>query len=611
MGKISRGNSLKTRLKPLFALFIGCIVLGILLLRLVALDADPPARFSPGFISDEGWWVHNARNAALFDEWIRDDFNQSLVISPLYAATTFLSYKLFGVTFFAARLPSALAGFFSVLILAFWSYRWNKSHSNNRSLRFIGKEYGSVEWQPLLVLLFCGVNFFFMTFNRVALVDSMMVLFLILGVFFWDSQKNSAGVYSAFCLWAALMTKPAALFIYPVLFLAWFVEYVTGKFRGKKVLYFCVTSAILFSGWFFLFYPDLFKQFVVLNQRFSNDNLPASLTQAAKGVISFFFRVDQHSILPGRFYYQAIFLFCGAFWLCLVTVIDVWRRGLKKVWEKLSFQENIAILWFVVGVLLLLPNQYKPERRFLFLVPPMVLMTVHLMNRLMGYSQSEKTTDQWIAINNKKWNIPGIAIVVIPLLPLFVSGFYLIFPELMMKYSPGTTVAIYTIAALAALSICSSLVWLFQYKMKLYGKHFPTIVIVFFCLYHTFFIVESINSLSWTLRDTSRYLGELPSKNNTIMGSVADTFCMENNCFAFTTFEAGPGNKMNVNHLQRFQPDYLVALRRIDNFVVPESELQPFKDSVRFFRDMQLIPGNDGSFRVEIALYRFIDTETR
>ena len=56
-------------------------------LRLGYLNADPPGSTFTYFPIDEGWWVHNARNKALFGQWILDDYN-GMFYAPVFNYVT-------------------------------------------------------------------------------------------------------------------------------------------------------------------------------------------------------------------------------------------------------------------------------------------------------------------------------------------------------------------------------------------------------------------------------------------------------------------------------------------------------------------------------------------
>src|SRR5438132_3330214 len=79
----------------------------MVLLRIVALDSDPYARlsWSSGLLTDEGFYIHNARNVVLFGTARTDEFNNMLIMPTLHALQV-LIFRLFGVGAIQARLIS-------------------------------------------------------------------------------------------------------------------------------------------------------------------------------------------------------------------------------------------------------------------------------------------------------------------------------------------------------------------------------------------------------------------------------------------------------------------------------------------------------------------------
>src|SRR5438128_1162003 len=94
------------------------ILLLAVALRIVFPAADPPWRTTVGIVwHDEGAWVHNARNKALFGAWRQDEWNP-VFVAPVFTGLEYLSFAAFGVGVRQARLVSELAGCASVLLLA-------------------------------------------------------------------------------------------------------------------------------------------------------------------------------------------------------------------------------------------------------------------------------------------------------------------------------------------------------------------------------------------------------------------------------------------------------------------------------------------------------------
>ena len=57
-----------------FWLAVAAVLLIAGALRFHALGADPSEAVGRVFLSDEGWWAHNARNHYLFGAWVLDDW---------------------------------------------------------------------------------------------------------------------------------------------------------------------------------------------------------------------------------------------------------------------------------------------------------------------------------------------------------------------------------------------------------------------------------------------------------------------------------------------------------------------------------------------------------
>src|SRR5687768_14291784 len=101
-----------------FRIALAAVLLLAALLRGLFPAADPPTAPTVGIVwHDEGAWVHNARNKALFGTWSLDAWNP-MYIAPVFTALEYASFAAFGVGVRQARLVSEFAGFISVLLLA-------------------------------------------------------------------------------------------------------------------------------------------------------------------------------------------------------------------------------------------------------------------------------------------------------------------------------------------------------------------------------------------------------------------------------------------------------------------------------------------------------------
>lgn len=156
-------------------------------LRTLSLASDPKVLPS-SVIGDEAYWVHNARQIALFNSIKLDDFNDDLAVAPVYSAISWMAFKAIGVGFFQIRLFSALASFFSLLIIY-----------------FIAKRYINFNGAIILIGLI-GIEPTFVAVNRLALPENLTFLLFILSTFYFlKSQKFM--IISGFFAGLAFLSK--------------------------------------------------------------------------------------------------------------------------------------------------------------------------------------------------------------------------------------------------------------------------------------------------------------------------------------------------------------------------------------------------------------------
>src|SRR5215212_5931966 len=104
--------------RPAFVAGMAAVLAVAALLRGIFPAADPPWNPTVGVVwHDEGAWVHNARNKALFGAWSQDAWNP-MYIAPVFTGLEYLAFDAFGVGVRQARLVPELAGLASVWLLA-------------------------------------------------------------------------------------------------------------------------------------------------------------------------------------------------------------------------------------------------------------------------------------------------------------------------------------------------------------------------------------------------------------------------------------------------------------------------------------------------------------
>ncbi len=134
-----------------FAAWMLVIAAAALLVRFAYPTADPPWQTTVGVVwHDEGAWVHNARNKALFGAWSLDNWNP-MYIAPVFSGLEYVSFAAFGVGVWQARLVSELTGFLSVLLLAFGVRRIAGARGRPRRRRVAGNQLRLRDVEPCRV----------------------------------------------------------------------------------------------------------------------------------------------------------------------------------------------------------------------------------------------------------------------------------------------------------------------------------------------------------------------------------------------------------------------------------------------------------------------------
>ena len=144
--------------------FAWMLALAILLglgLRTIFPTADPPWRTTVGVVwHDEGAWVHNARNKAIYGSWRVDEWNP-LFIAPVFTGLEYLSFEMFGVGLRQARLVSELAGLASVVLLG------------------LGVRRIAGDLSGLIAAGLLATNYVYVTYDRAATMEALMAAFIV------------------------------------------------------------------------------------------------------------------------------------------------------------------------------------------------------------------------------------------------------------------------------------------------------------------------------------------------------------------------------------------------------------------------------------------------
>ena len=198
-GKAARAMNWRSSRAVILLLF--AVAGGFGVLRLFALDADPPGYILDEFVTDEGWYAHGARNHALFGRWVMDEHNTALVLCPLHTLALRTSYELFGTSIWSTRLPGAVASLLTVALVA-WRLRLSPIAAAIAA--------ALLATQPILFAL-----------SRVGFCESLQLLFVTAVWYFAsdDDRSTRSWILAGAAASVAVLVKASAVYA-PVLALA-------------------------------------------------------------------------------------------------------------------------------------------------------------------------------------------------------------------------------------------------------------------------------------------------------------------------------------------------------------------------------------------------------
>jgi len=528
-------------------------------LRMFALDADPPGDMHIHFITDEGWWAHNARQRALFGRWIMDEHNPPLYTAPVHSYLLWLAYEAFGVGLWQTRLLSAISGVLTCALVWLFVRQEDSRRSAN--------------WCALLL----GTSYFLLSYNRTAFTESLQLLFVtaaILGAV--RARKQPAlGALSGLSLLAALLVKSSALVAAPVVagcLAAQLLDRSAApserRVRWRGAL--AASAAFLLGAltvWLLLVQPNLAE---VLREFQSNVQISVWSSgqphQDIKRLLWFGIREDvaglETRVLNG------FFTQCAALVLVVAALAAARLLGTRPLPAR--WLEGTCWLWVGTSLGLLATQGYQPDRRFLVLLPPLVILaSLHLSTGRPASREPQAPPPgrgRWLR-RIGAWLIVGLVIGIyarLPLLPSLLAWT----ADLSFGADPGLgSEPLLALIWGASLVLGVAVVEATRVMLRPAGWRLlgPLVLAVVAGIDLARFGAH-LAEPRFTVRDASRAIGEvverLGPERNAVVGHTADTLCLENRAFSFLIRDwPRVDMHMNLDGIERFAPGFAIETR--------------------------------------------------
>lgn len=336
-------------------------------MRSVWLTADPPTITTVGVVwHDEGAWTHNARNQALWGVWRTDEWNP-MFIAPVFTALETGAFETFGVGTWQARTVPVASGLIAILALM-----WGLSAVAGRRAALLGG-------------LLLATSYTFVMWNRAALMESTMTMFIVVG---WAAYARASarpvwGVVAGVAVVLAFFTKAAAAFfagaIVLELAMAW---WLTGGLKSRRSSAVATVAGLVVAGTIALafFVIPYWTEFQFYNWAMTVERKPEYTLRAL---------LDRATWLPlthGVFTRMWLVVLAGA--AASVGIVARWRAAHPA--------ERLAVLWLLVGLVELIVHDSGNERRYVMFVPALVALASMVFGAAERISPAGRRADRWI-----------------------------------------------------------------------------------------------------------------------------------------------------------------------------------------------------------------------
>ncbi len=332
-----------------YALIILIAVVGVYL-RLSDIECDPPLYFTgygQSLSTDAHHYSYFARNKILFDRWeLFDSARWRVFEVTLVSGLSYLLFSLFGVSRQIANSPGLIFSLLSIFLFVFTL----KDFLNRKAIILL-----------LFLLLFNKTLF---VFGRLPYTENGMIFLMVLIFYlFVRFRQNLYGqiLLGLFSVLAAVAGKIFGILILaPILLTIWFEA---GEKRNISAIVILSTSIITAAIWFVAAYGTEIG--LLLNYYQSQTVGIYGGPEAFESPIRFVEKLISFGN-DARFYYNAPAVGLAGI---LGFLIFLHKSSRKMVMENIPFL--FMIIWFTVGQLAFMPENYRPLRYIYMLYFPL------------------------------------------------------------------------------------------------------------------------------------------------------------------------------------------------------------------------------------------------
>lgn len=341
--------------------------------------------------TDPDQYTSFARSKALFGTW--DLFGRNLVLALNSALTlfSFLFFKVLGVGRWQANLVAAALG---SLTLVFF---------------YLAIKEGKDRKTALLATFFLGINYILVMYGRSTFAEVSVIFFIALGVYFFvlGMGKGWLLILSGACFAVSVFFgKMLTMFILPVSLAVVVLRALEKspekhpRIRFSPVLFFAAGSSCVALLWLFLIYSP-FSQSVsqfVSGMSVGLYGSPRAFGSVSDFIYSLFSFGGVTQVFANREYslgtdlfYRMPFVFVLSLLFLLGFFFKIFKvKSISKNLQSCSRLELFFALWLVLGILALMPWNYRPLRYQVLLIPPMCALAAFCLIDFLNPSEAKR-----------------------------------------------------------------------------------------------------------------------------------------------------------------------------------------------------------------------------
>jgi hypothetical protein len=568
-----------------FAVALLLVVLVATGLRVVFPVADPPARPTVGVVwHDEGAWVHNARNRALFGAWRQDEWNP-MYMTPVLTGLEYVSFRLFGVGLAQARLVSEALG-----VLSVWLIGLGVARAANRLA-------------GLIAAALLATNYVYVMYDRAATMEATMVAFLVVAWYGYARAQEAPrwGLLAGAAAITAYFAKASAVFFVAALGVDALLSVAASwPHRMAVARSSPITPPLVAPG---ASVPGLARRaglytlggvalagalaaafFLVPNWReYQFYNWQISVTRKPVYTLKAF--ADRASGLP------LTYDFFTRMWPMLVVAVVSALTRLAR-WSKLGPAERLLLLWAGFGVAELALHDAQ-DRRLVFLIPALVALAAIALGRDRSLAPVELTS---VPRTRALLAAPVVCYAI-----YFLVGVIARVPFLYAIDSGGHPAPIVRTSAVIAIALGCMLYAAWPWTSAWLARHrwSPAAAVVFVALVAAGDLAQFgqwAAGRSYKNYEAMRLIGQWLPPGTLVHGKLANGLALENR---IRPVFVGNGFGNYVDRLERDDIRYLVTyLRPLVGYegrdaIRPVLEAYPNREVIRTYEVSESAAGDD------------------